>query len=161
MSEEFKPITTQEEFDSKIQERIRRAEEKAVEPFKDYNDIKSQLTAANEKITGYEATIAKNKTDYETLSGQLTEANGKIKQYETDALKTKLAGEAGLPMEMSAYLKGETEEELKASAEVLAKFTKKSNISPLANLEGGVSGKEPDKTKEAYKEMLKDLTEGE
>lgn len=124
MSEEFKPITTQEEFNSAIQDRIKRAEEKAIEPFKDYEDIKTQLSTANEKITGYEATIAQNKTDYDSLNNQLTEANGKIKKFETDAKKAKFAAENGLPMEMSSYIKGETDEELKASAEELAKFTK-------------------------------------
>ena len=104
MSEEFKPITTQNEFDTAIKDRLARQEKTIRNEYADYENLKKQSeTWATEKQF-YEKTIEDNKTAYETLNGQLTEANGKIAQYETDALKTRIAIETGLPMELRSYL---------------------------------------------------------
>lgn len=133
---EFAPINTQEEFDAAIKDRLARQESKIRGEYADYGDLKKKSeTWITEKAT-LEKTIADNKTANETLNGQLTEANKKIAQYETDALKTRIAIETGLPMELRSYLSGTTEEEIKASAEQLGKFTKGSQTLPLANPEG-------------------------
>ena len=137
---EFTPINTQEEFDAAIKDRLVRQETKIRSEYADYDNLKKQSdTWATEKQS-YEKTIADNKTAYDALNDQLTEANGKIAVFETDALKTKIAIETGLPMELRGYLSGNTEEEIKASAENLGKYTKGSQVLPLANPEGD-SGK--------------------
>ena len=70
------------------------------------------------------------------MNEKLTEATRKIAKYETDELKTRIAIETGLPVELRSYLNGTTEEEIKSSAEQLGKFTKGSQTLPLANPEG-------------------------
>lgn len=42
----FEPITTQEQLDSVLRERLRRAREKAVEPYADYEDLKTKAADA-------------------------------------------------------------------------------------------------------------------
>ena len=133
MSEEFKVINTQEEFDAAIKDRLARQENKIRAEYADYDALKK---SAEEQKTAYEKTIADNKTAFDDLNQKYTEATGKIAQYETDALKTKIAIETGLPIAMISYLKGSTEEEIKTSAEELGKFTKGSQVTPLANPEG-------------------------
>ena len=133
---EFTPINTQEEFDAAIKDRLGRQESKIRGEYADYDNLKKQSETWTAEKQSYEKTIADNKTAYETLNGQLTEANGKIAQYETDALKTKIAIETGLPMELRSYLSGSTEDEIKKSAEQLGKYTKGSQTLPLANPEG-------------------------
>ena len=133
---EFTPINTQEEFDTAIRDRLGRQESKIRGEYADYDNLKKQSESwAAEKLS-YEKTIADNKTAYDALNEKLTEATGKIAQYEIDELKTRVASESGLPMELRSYLKGTTEEEIKSSAEQLGKFTKGGQVLPLANPEG-------------------------
>lgn len=136
---EFIPINSQEEFDTAIKDRLARQESKIRGEYAELE--KQSKTWATEKES-YEKTIADNKTAYDALNAQYTEATGKIAGYETEALKTKVAIEAGLPMDLRDFLTGSTEEEIKASAEKLGKFTTKgSQVLPLANPEGD-SGKD-------------------
>ena len=98
---------------------------------------------------------------------QLTEATGKIAQYETDALKTKIAIEAGLPVGLFSYLKGNTEEEIKQSAEELGKYAKAGQRQPLADPEGdepkgnySLPGQvNPDRAMKKFMETLKIINE--
>ena len=133
MSEEFKPINTQEEFDTAIKSRLARQEQTIRS---EYEGLKKQSESWEKDKQAYEKTIADNKAAYDDLNNKLTEATGKIAQFETDALKTKIAIETGLPVAMFSYLKGTTEDEIRQSAEELGKFTKGSQVAPLAHPEG-------------------------
>jgi len=166
---EFTPINTQEEFDAAIKDRLARQENKIRGEYADYEDLKKQSESWATEKQSYEKTIADSKTDYETLNSKLTEANGKIAQYEMDALKTRITIEAGLPMELRGYLNGTTEEEIKASAEQLGKFTKGSQAQPLADPEGdpqkdkfSVTGKiNEDRAMKKFAESLEKNINGE
>ena len=57
-----------------------------------------------------------------------------------------------MPLELRGYLKGSTEEEIKASAEELGKFTKVTQVPPLADPEGNQT-----KGNETMKKLLKGL----
>ena len=73
MSEEFKQITTQEELDAVIRDRLKRERAKAAEKYADYDDLKakaaeldqlresqkSDLEKANEKIAKLEKAAVK------------------------------------------------------------------------------------------------------
>lgn len=151
---EFTPIETQEAFDAAIKDRLARQETKIRSEYADYEDLKKQSGNWEAEKQSYEQTIADNKTAYEDLNAKYTEATGKIAQYETDALKIRITLEAGLPVEMRDYLKGTTEEEIRKSAEGLAKFRKGGQASPLADPEG-----EPpkDPKQQSLKRMLKEM----
>ena len=112
---EFTPINTQEEFDDRIKDRLRRERDK----FADYEDIKTQLADANSKIADLEAAVAAKETAYNTLLEQSNEKDSRIAGFEADALRTTVAINKKLPMNLRPYLQGTTEEELNASADVL------------------------------------------
>lgn len=151
---EFTPITTQEEFDSILTARMSRQESKIRG---EYKDLEEQSKKWAEEKQGYESTIEKHKADFDDLTKQLNDAKGKIANYESNELKTKVAIEEGLPIELRAYLKGSTEEEIKKSAQELGKFASERKTPPLADPEGDPpSG---DNKINAYRGMLKKLHE--
>lgn len=133
---EFTPINTQEEFDTAIKDRLSRQEAKIRGEYAGYEDLKKQQEAWGKEKESYEKAIAKGKEDYDDINGKLTEAQGKIAKYESEALRTKVAIEFGLPSGLFGYLKGDTEEEIRQSAEELGKFTKGSHTPPMADPEG-------------------------
>lgn len=143
---EFTPITTQDEFDTLIKDRLARQESKIRGEYADYDNLKKQADAWAAEKQSYEKTIADNKTTFDDLNQKYTDATGRIAQFETDALKTKIAIESGLPVAMFSYLKGSTEEEIRQSAEELGKYTKGSQVPPLANPEGEPSKSDFDRT---------------
>lgn len=151
----FTPINTEEEFQARfnesIKDRLAQQERKIRGEYADYEDLKKQSASWTKEKEGYEKTIADNKTAYEELEGKYTEAVKKNTEYETDALKTRIAIESKLPLELRGYLKGNTEEEIKASASELGKFAAK-KTAPMADLDD-----EPpkDKKQQSMKEMLK------
>lgn len=148
----FEPITTQEDFDARIQDRLVREAKKIRGEFSDYEELKTKagtyeaaITAAQETIAGHEATIR-----------DLTE---KTKRYETDSAKTRIALAKGLPYEMASRLTGETEEEITADAESLQKL-----MAPTTRVEFPMKGTEPEKVDRetaAFAKMLDDLSKGD
>lgn len=127
---EFKAITTQEEFDKAIQERLNRQKESIERQYADYADLKAKnaemekelgslrntLSEVNEKAKGYDKTFA--------------ELNAKIAGYETANLKTKIALQHGLPYDFASRLVGEDEKAIRADAESLSKLIKTQNTQP-------------------------------
>lgn len=138
---EFTPITTQEQLDKVIGERIAGVKAK-YEGFDDYK----------QKAKDYDTLKLKAK-DYDTLKKQLEEMQGKLKGYETSSLKMRIAHENGIPFELADKLSGSDEEAIKKDAETMAKFLKKKDVPPLA---GGDPQKIDDK-KTAMKNMLANL----
>lgn len=94
MSEEFKPIETQEAFETAVQQRI----EETKNQFKDW--ISPEQSA--EQVQNFQA---------------------QIDSLKLENLKMKIAQETGLPSELASRLTGANEKELRADAETLAKFT--------------------------------------
>lgn len=112
---EFIPINTQEEFEDRIKDRLRRERDK----YAGYDEAKAQLAAANAKIADLETAIATKDASYNTLLAESQEKDTKIAGYEVDAMRTAVVVNKGLPMNLRSYLKGTTEEELNASANEL------------------------------------------
>lgn len=132
---EFKPITTQKEFDDAVDARLRQELAK----YSDYDDLKK-------KNEGYEKTLAANSKTIATLQGQ-------VKGYEVGAIKSKVARELGIPEGMAGRLSGETEEEIRKDAEGMAPFFSKTiPAAPLADTETTTKAKS-----ENLRSMLQDL----
>ena len=134
MSEEFKVIETQEDFDKAIQKRLARAEREAADKYSDYlapdqvdrlkNEFEEKLKkaeedlkAANEKIAGHDQIVA-------DLTTRATTAENKL-------LKGRIANDAGIPLELAGRLVGNNEEELKKDAEALASYLVPKSAPPL------------------------------
>lgn len=67
----------------------------------------------------------------------IKDLQSKVQTYETDSAKTAILYEMGLDFELKPLLNGETEDEIRKSAEILAKHTAKGTQLPLKSTEGG------------------------
>lgn len=133
--DEFKPITTQEDFEAAVSDRL----QQELAKYSDYDDLKK-------KNAGYEKTLAAN-------SKTIAELQGKVKGYEVGALKSKVARELGIPDGMAGRLSGETEEDIRKDAETMVSFFPKAAApAPLADTETTMNAKN-----ENLRSMLQDL----
>ena len=150
---DFTPITTQEEFDRAISDRIKRERETLEKKYSDYADLKS-------KVADYETQLGELKTSLEDSTKKasehektVAELTGKISSYELTSLKTRIAHELGIPYELSGRLTGNDEKELRADAESLSKLVSAGKQTPpLKSTEPPVDGKDA-----AYKQLLNGL----
>lgn len=151
MSEEKK--FTQEELDAIVKDRLERAEKKYAEKyegFKSTEEVEKMKSDYEKQISDLTNSISADKEKYADFETQLAERDSKIKSYETSSLKTRVAHEVGLGFDAIDYLKGETEEEIKKSAEGLKSLMGGSFVPPLANPEPTPS----DSKEVAMKELL-------
>lgn len=119
----FKTIETQEELDSIIKDRLERERAK-------YNGYMSAEDVQKLKDT-YEANTKAENEKYSALEKEKESLMARLKGFEVGALKTKVALANGLPIGVTDYLKGETEEELTESAKTLSSmFTSKADPKP-------------------------------
>nr|DAQ73596.1 MAG TPA: major capsid protein [Caudoviricetes sp.] len=125
---EFKPITTQEEFDNAIKERLAREKSK----YSDYDQLKSRVTELEEENVDLKSTIEANRQSKADADKQLEDMQKQISNYETASLRTRVALQHGLPYDLADRLQGTDEDSFKADAERLAGFMKsKESIPPL------------------------------
>lgn len=152
MAENFTPITTQEEFESAIKERIGR-EAKKYEGYTspaDLEKIKKDYDSQIASLTKDAEAKAKKYADYDK---QLSDRDAKIKGYESDSVKTRIAHETGLPYEMASRLRGDTEDDIRKDAEAMVKLIGGAKKMPLADPEQNPgSGKNS-----AFKALAKSL----
>lgn len=155
MSEEFKPIETQEQLNAVIGDRLRRSEEQVKKQYEGYlspeevanqtKDLTAQLNTANHDLEEAREKI-------KTHADELAERDLKIKGFEVNALKHKAAQEAGLPYGAVDFLKGDDEESIKASAEGFKALMSKNHSAPEVSGEPVV-----DSSKAAMKKMVNNL----
>ena len=129
---EFKPITTQEEFDAAIKGRLSREKEK----YGDYDQLKSRVAELEEENVGLKSTIEATNQSKADADKQLEELQSQIAGYETASLRTRVALQYGLPYDLADRLQGTDEESFKADAERLAGYIKKSQpVAPIRDSE--------------------------
>lgn len=149
MSDEFKVIESQEDFDKAIKKRLDQKDREMSEKYKSYlapddvetlkagyeqkiKDISKALAEANEKIAGHDQIVSE-------LTTRATTA-------ESDLLKSRIAHESGVPFELAGRLVGKDEEELKADAEKFASYLSPKAAPPLhtndapTNKDAGLAG---------------------
>lgn len=134
---DFTPITTQEAFDEAIKERIGRVSKK-YEGYFSPEDVEKIKGDYDKQIADMASAAEATNKKYADFDKQIADRDAKIKSYETASVKNRIAHEMGLPYGASEYLKGEKEEEIKASAEaVKAMFGvgKKKAAAPMASTE--------------------------
>ena len=129
---DFKPITTQEEFDAAIKSRLSREKEK----YGDYDQLKSRVEELEKENGGLKSTIEATNQSKADADKQLEDMQKQIAGYETANLRTRIALQHGLPYDLADRLQGTDEESFKADAERLAGFMKKTQpIYPLGTKE--------------------------
>ena len=147
---EFKPITTQEEFDAAIKARLSREKEK----YSDYDQLKSRVNELEEENIGLKSTIEANNQSKADSDKQLEEMQKQIAGYETASLRTRIALQHGLPYDLADRLQGADEESLTADAERLASFVKPTeHVAPMRNLEPALEKTE----NTSYKNLVQGL----
>mgnify|MGYP001221489699 CR=1 FL=1 len=141
---DFLEITTQEELDRIIQDRLARQEEtlrkKYEEEFSskysDYDDLKKQSAKSSELQEELNKLTEANKAYEDQVSG----LNQKVTSYETEKLKAEIALKQGLPFELSSRLVGGDEKEIRQDAERLSALLKSAKpVAPGVNNEPNVS----------------------
>lgn len=148
---EFKPITTQEEFDNAIKARLSREKEK----YGDYDQLKSRVSELEEENAGLKSTIEANRQSKADDDKQLEVLQKQIAGYETASLRTRIALQYGLPYDLADRLQGTDEESFKADAERLAGYIKKTQpVAPVRDTEPQVG----DNKTMQMKQMLQELT---
>lgn len=122
----------------------------------DYDDLKSAKETLEKQIEELNGTLTATNDKYTQQESTLGDLQKQVKGYEVDTLKTRIASQAGLPLDLAGRLSGETEDEIKADAEKFASFVGKPAPLPLKPTE-----QTNDKTS-PYKNMLENLKlEGE
>jgi predicted ribosome quality control (RQC) complex YloA/Tae2 family protein len=105
----FEAITSQEDFDSRIQARLDRERKKIPT---DYEELKAKA----QKFAEWEEA---NKTEAEKVQARLDVAEKRAVELESKALRAEVAAAKGVP---TVLLSGSTLEELEASADALLTF---------------------------------------
>lgn len=124
---EFTPITTQEQLEAVLKDRLERQSKK----------FESEKADLEKKYSGYMASddVTKLKQSYEdqikdlntkveagaSVQTELDSAKKQIEAQKLDSLRIKTALENGIPYEFADRLKGTTAEELTADAKLFAK----------------------------------------
>jgi septal ring factor EnvC (AmiA/AmiB activator) len=132
---EFKPITTQEEFDKAIQERLNRQKETIEKQYADYAEIKARNQELETEVGTLKAALAESNEKAGKYDKDISELNAKIAGYETANLKTKIALELGIPYNLAGRLVGDDEKAIRADAESLSKLIKTQTPPPLKSTE--------------------------
>lgn len=134
----FEPITTQEQLDAVISERMKREKETAAKKYEAYTSpekIKAIKEAHDKQLEDLNSENKKLKEASAKHEKEIAERDAKIKGYETDSVKTRIAHEAGLPYEAVGYIQGDDEESIKKSAETLKGLVGSGSTPPLADPE--------------------------
>ena len=160
---DFKPITTQEELDSIIVKRLERESKKVTKEVtekyqKELDEAKkiqgnfAKLQQELDKVTKEAGLYAKAKQDLEQTQNTLAEMTKKVRDYETQHIKTEVALKNGLDISAVDFIKGDTAEEIQASAEQLKSLVdKNANSLPMRE------SKPADSTEAALRGFANDL----
>ena len=147
MSEEFKPIESQEELDGIIKDRLKRERESTNKRYEGWispEDHQRAFSDANQTFDDY-------KKAHEGDAKTIEDLTAKNAAYETASLKSRIAHEVGLSLEWTGRISGEDEQSIRADAESLKKLVGNGAPLPTKNPE---SGETLDPSKTAFKSVL-------
>jgi|SRR5699024_9102341 len=122
----------------------------AVKPTEDYEDLKNTNATLEQQLADLQNTLDSKETEL----GTLEDLKKEIASHKLDKLKTNIAIQANIPLELANRLSGENEEELKLDAEKIAGFVNKKTPLPLKPTEPPVDDKDA-----GLKQMLKNMNE--
>lgn len=154
----FEVIETQEQLDKVIGTRIARAKEAAKAEFQSKLDELDTLTTKLEekesKITSLSEELETAKAAKTANEAKIADLTAKVQKYEADSVKTRIARECGLSVELANRLSGDTEEDIKKDAEALKAVV--GNVTVQRTQFSSGDG-DKDDTKAALKSMLQNL----
>lgn len=160
----FEPINTQEEFDTAIRARLERERSTVSKQFEEkIAGLNSSIETLTNERAAFEKSATENAEKITSLTSQLEEANKKVSAYELDSIRTQVAIEKGLPMEIRDRLNGKTKEEIEKDADGLSAFFKKKNNQGLPGFEPGEGTPESEESRRRaeFKKMIKEMRKGD
>lgn len=150
---DFTVIETQEQFDAAIKDRLGREKAKFAEQIAGFEETKSELDAAKKQIADLTDALTAANEKISGFNEQIAERDNKIADYATRAAKTQIAHEMGLSFDAIDFLKGDTEDDIRKSAESLKNLVGAQKVAPLASNDGAAI----DPKDAALRGMLNDL----
>lgn len=147
-SDDFKPITSQEELERVLGRRLERERAK----FADYDDLKSKAARLDEIEES-------QKSELEKLQERAATAEQRAAEFERQALKAQIAAETGVPVEV---LHGDSEESIRAAAQKVIEWREAGKKAPPKpkGLKSGAAGSETPAGKERAAAALRQLRGG-
>lgn len=127
MADEFVAITTQEQFDGIIKERLKRDREAQAKRYEGWISPEDHQKALNDVTKAFDDFKAAHAGDEQTIA----DLTAKNKEYETAALKNRIAHEVGLSYEWISRISGDDEDAIRADAESLKELVGTKNAPPL------------------------------
>lgn len=119
---------------------------------KDFNEKNSKVKELEKQVEDLNANITQSVEDKKNRDLLVEQLNAKIGNHEKSLLKSRVANEAGIPLEFAERLVGETEEELRKDAEKIFKIVGSQHVLPLRTPE------EPTNAEDApYKALLQNI----
>lgn len=150
---EFKAITTQEELDSIIGERLKRQKESILKQYTDYEDLKTKNVDLEKELTEIKKSLESSTSSKTELEKQIEELTEKVKAHDLSSLKIRYALENGIPYHLANRISGDDEDSIKADAQSLSDFFKSQTPPPpLKSTETNTKGEDV-----AYQNILKGL----
>src|SRR5690625_1974428 len=124
---------------------------KAIQAVKhdDYEELKTENATLKQDLNNLQGALDTHQKELKSVE----DLKQQIESYKLKDLKTNIAIQAGIPLELAGRLSGETEDEIKADAEIIADLVKQKQTLPLRPTE-------PEKTdpKEiAYADLVDNL----
>ena len=130
----FQPITSQEQLNSIIGDRIKRAQESVEKKYADFispEDHQKALADANKAFDDF-------KKAHEGDEQTIADLTAKNKAYETAAIKSRIAHEVGLDYAWISRINGEDEKSIREDAESIKKLVGAgTNLMPTKNTDAG------------------------
>lgn len=151
---EFKTITTQEEFDSAIKDRLDRADKKVREEFRGWmspDEVKGLRESFQKDLKDLTEAHSKEMEKYAGYDDKFKAQEAEIRSLKIGAMKVRIANEKKLPMEAVDFLQGDSEESISESADRLSRLTGPNGFS------GFTRNTEPDKAVDQKERELREL----
>ena len=126
---DFTPIETQEEFDKAIKSRLAQKDREMSEKYKAYlspDEAKAMKADFEKQIEDANKLVKEANDKLSTFDKTVSELTQRAEKAETKVLKTQIANEKHLPIELADRLIGNTKEELEADADNLSGIIKPS-----------------------------------
>jgi hypothetical protein len=152
-----KPITTQEDLEVVIGERLKQDRESQAKKFEGWVSPEVQAEAANtakKQVDELTKQLEKAQADTSTQLENLQALQAQNHKYEIEIMKQRVAHEVGLDWALADRLTGETEEDIRKDAEDLKLLVKATGAPPLRTYE---SDKGTQNAETAWKDVLSKL----
>ena len=101
---DFKVIETQQELDQIIRERLDRQKESLEKQFGDYDQLKTRNEELENEVGALKTAAEESKNAASQYDQTIAELNAKVTSYETANLRTRIAIQNGLPLDLADRL---------------------------------------------------------